>query len=320
MRYSNELGSSAFAVLESPEVLQLRIFSQLRNLSGDQLVATFKPLKDPPDLAAKLPSGASAYVRLSAAPDALWRELNRTSPADAGRLRDRVQEATGLDVEKDLVPSFAGNVGIAVYLDASSLIEAIMGEEVGTLDQSSFLVVAQLANPQAVKVALDKVMKANPGNDRAEVNGAQYYRLGDGAQAAIKDDDLFLVIGGVPPQAPKAPAKRGKKAPPPPPINFGILSRVLAPSGMTLSQELKRVGVAGFQVPGQENVWVNIAGIVRNIERAGTEQGGVAGAGTRLFSERAADLRDALLEARPGKDGVDADLWIRFLARKSAAR
>ncbi|MGZ6144241.1 MAG: PKD domain-containing protein, partial [Myxococcales bacterium] len=141
MRYSSELGSSAFAVLENPDFLQLRIWSQLRNLSGDQLVATFKPLKEPPDLAARLPSGASAYVRLSAAPDALWRQLNRTSPADAARLRDRVQEATGLDVEKDLLPSFAGNVGIAVYLDASSLIEAIMGEEVGTLDQSSFLVV-----------------------------------------------------------------------------------------------------------------------------------------------------------------------------------
>ena len=321
VRFGSEIGSSAFAVLENPEVLQFRIFSQLKNLTGDQLLATFKPLAQPPDLAAKLPSGASAYLRISAAPQALWKELGRTAAADAGRLRDRVQEATGLDVEKDLIPSFAGNVGIAVYLDASALVEAIMGEEVGTLDRSSFVVVAQLQGADNVRTALDRAAKANPGSEKAQVNGATYWRIGDTAQAAIRDTDLFLVIGGVPPQPKPAPKKKGRKAKAPAePPDFGILGRILAPSGQTLSQELKRIGVQGFQVPGQENLWVNIAGIVRGIERAGTEQGGIAGAGSRLFAERAADLRDALFEARPGKEGVDADLWIRFLGRKSAAR
>jgi PKD repeat protein len=320
MRFSSELGASAFAILENPDLLQVRIWSQLKNLAGQQMVDAFKPLKEPPDLAAKLPSGASMYARFSGKPAALWAELSRMSSGDATRLRDRIQDATGLDVEKDLLPSFAGNLGVGVYLDASALIEAIMGEEVGSLDQSSFVVAAQLQNVQAVQAALERVMAANPGNDRAEVNGAQYYRVGDGAQAAIKDDTLFLVIGGVPPQETHKSAKRGRKAAPRGPINLGILGRVLQPSGTTLSQELKRIGVQGFQVPGQENVWVNIAGIVRSIERAGTEQGGIAGAGTRLFADRAADLRDALFEARPGKDGVDADLWIRFLSRKAASR
>src|SRR5205807_9765181 len=138
---------------------------------------------------------------------------------------------------------------------------------------------------------------------------------------AVKDDTLFRVIGGVPPQDTRPPLKKGRKAPPRKgPINLGFLAKVLQPSGTTLSQELKRVGVQGFQVSGQQNVWVNIGGIVKSIERAGTEQGGMAGAGTRMFAERAADLRDALFEARPGKDGVDADLWIRFLSRKAAAR
>ena len=85
---------------------------------------------------------------------------------------------------------------------------------------------------------------------------------------------------------------------------------------LSLSQEFKRIGISGFQFPGQENVWVNIAAVVRSIERAGAEEGGVASTAARLFAERAADLRDALFEARPGKDGVDADLWIRFLPRK----
>jgi hypothetical protein len=63
-----------------------------------------------------------------------------------------------------------------------------------------------------------------------------------------------------------------------------------------------------------------VAGIVRSIERAGTEQGGVAGQGARLFAERAAALRDALLQAHASPDGLDADLWIRFLPHKTAAK
>jgi hypothetical protein len=66
---------------------------------------------------------------------------------------------------------------------------------------------------------------------------------------------------------------------------------------------------------------VDVAGIVRSVERAAGAQGGMAGQGARLFAERAADLRDALYEMRPGKEGMDADLWLRFLPpKKSAAK
>jgi hypothetical protein len=326
-RLSNELSTSAFAVYTKPdnrELLQIRMFSQLRSLAGDGLVAAFKPLLPPPDLASRLPSGAAAYLRISAAPQALWRELTRTAGADAQRLRDRVQETAGLDLEKDLIPSFSGNVGIGVYLDAASLIEAILGEQVGSFDRSAFLVAAQLKDPQTVQAALERAMKSRPASDRAQVNGASWFRLGDGAQAAIKEGVLFLSLGGQPPaEPPPARGKKKKAAPPPPKAptekDLGVLARVLMPSGPTLGQEFKRIGVAGFEVPGQENIWLDIAGIVRSIERAGGEQGGVAGQGARLFADRAGDLRDALFEARPGKEGIDADLWLRFLPQKKSA-
>ena len=103
--------------------------------------------------------------------------------------------------------------------------------------------------------------------------------------------------------------------------DLGVLGRVLQMQGQSLAQHLKRIGIAGFDVPGQQNVWVDVAGIVRSVERAAGAHGGVAGQAARLFADRAADLRDALFEARPGKEGVDADLWIRFLpARKSAGK
>ncbi len=326
-RLSGELGASAFAILEKPEnreLVQVRMFAQLKNLAGDQLVAAFKPVLRPPDLASRLPGDAAAYLRISAAPEALWRELTRTAGADAARLRDRVQEMTGLDLEKDLIPSFAGNIGIGVYLDASSLIEAVLGEQVGSFDRSAFVVAAQLSNPQTVRAALDRAMRARPAVDRAQLNGASWFRLGDGAQAAVRDDVLFLAIGGTPPPASEAPTARRRskqQAKPASAADLGVLGRVLQMQGQSLGQHLKRIGIAGFDVPGQQNVWVDVAGIVRSVERAAGAQGGVAGQAARLFADRAADLRDALFEARPGKEGVDADLWIRFLpARKSAGK
>jgi hypothetical protein len=329
LRLSGELGASAFAVVDQPELLQLRMYSQLRNLNGGQLAAAFTPSGPPPDLAARLPSGAAVYLRLSASPAALWRELTRAAGADTARLRDRVQESMGLDVEKDLIPSFTGNVGIAVYLDASSLIEAILGEQVGSLDRSSFLVAAELSSPDIVQAALERAMKPRPATDRAVVNGANYFRLGDGAQAAIKDGMLFLAIGGQPPPAlaEEAPVRGRKKARPPPPPKaiappeMGVLGRVLtANGGGSLGRELYSSGLRGFDRVGQQDAWVDVAGIVRSIERAGADQGGVAGQSARLFAERAAALRDALIQARATPEGLDADLWIRFLPRKTASK
>jgi len=328
-RLSGELGASAFAVIDQPDLLQLRLYSQLRNLSGEQLAKALKPAKPPPDLAARLPAGAAAYLRLSASPAALWRELTRAAGADTARLRDRVQEATGLDLEKDLLPSFTGNVGIGVYLDASSLIEAILGEQVGSFDRSAFLIAAELSGPDTVQAALERAMKSRPITDRALVNGANYFRLGDGAQAAIKDGLLFLAIGGAPPQPvaeePAGKRKKAKAPPPPRPVTvaqMGILGRALnAPNGAgSLGRELRTSGLRGFDREGQQDAWVDVAGIVRSIERAGTEQGGVVGQGARLFAERAAALRDALLQAHASPDGLDADLWIRFLPHKTAAK
>jgi PKD domain len=320
IRLGGALATSSFSVLEKPDLLQLRMFALPRSLTGDKLAAAFTPEKPPADLAATLPAGAAAYLRISAAPQALWGELTRAAGADAIRLRDRVSESMGLDLEKDLIPSFSGNVGVAVYLDAASLVSALLGEEVGSFDRSAFLVAAQLARPDTVRAALERATKSRPPTDRAEIAGASWFRLGEAAQAALKGDVLLLAIGGAPPPPPAPPHPvRGRK-----PLaqamtleDLGLLGKALAPGNApTLSQSFKRIGVAGFDQSGQQNIWVDVAGIVRSIERAGSDQGGVAGAGAHLFADRAAGVRDALFEARPGKDGIDADLWLRF-ARKS---
>src|SRR5260370_13893988 len=97
-RYTHELGAAAFALADQPELLQMRLWSQLKNLQGAALKAAFTPSRAPPDIAARLPPHAAAYLRLSAAPGALWHELTRASGADAAPRRDRVAHATGLDV------------------------------------------------------------------------------------------------------------------------------------------------------------------------------------------------------------------------------
>jgi len=77
---SSEVGASAFAIYDKPEnreLLQIKMFAQLKNLAGDQLVAAFKPLLAPPDLASRLPGDAAAYARISAAPQALCEQKAR---------------------------------------------------------------------------------------------------------------------------------------------------------------------------------------------------------------------------------------------------
>jgi hypothetical protein len=238
-----------------------------------------------------------------------------------------VQEATGLDVEKDLIPAFTGNVGVAVYLDAGSLVGAILGEQVGSLDKSAFILAAELSDVNAATAALERAMKGHPAAEHAQFNGAAYYRLGDAAQAAIKDGFLYLDIGGAaPPAAEPAPAK-GKHRKPSAPrqltiAEMGPLGEVLQPAPESLGKMLFNAGLRGFDVSGQQDLWIDFAGVSRSIERAGSEQGGAVGQSARLFADRAASLRDLLFETRPSKDGsgMDADLWVRFLSRKSASR
>ena len=186
------------------------------------------------------------------------------------------------------------------------------------------MIAAQLTSPQTVQAALERAMQQRPATDRAEVNGGSWFRLGDGAQAAVRNDVLFLALGGTPPGEEQPARGKSRKKQKPKKLtlaDLGILGKVLVLQGPSLGQHFKKIGVVGFDVPGQQNVWIDVAGIVRSVERAAGAQGGMAGQGARLFAERAADLRDALYEMRPGKEGLDADLWLRFLPpKKSAAK
>jgi len=59
-------------------------------------------------------------------------------------------------------------------------------------------------------------------------------------------------------------------------------------------------------VSGQQNLWVDVAGIRALIERAAGAQGG-ASTGSGLAAERAGESRDLLFEMRPGKEA-----WTRI--------
>lgn len=311
LRAADEFGAAAFAVSDRPELLQVRLFSQPRGMGQGELEAALKPSKPPPDLAAKLPPGAAAYLRLSASPQALWTMLNKQAPSASGH----VQDALALEVEKDLLPSLTGNVGVGVYLDAGSLIEAMMGEQVGNFDKSEFVAAAEITSADAVRAALDKAVRSHPA-DKREVNGATWYRLSDAAQAALSQGTLFLSVGGPPVKAPEVPAapRKGKKSPPPPAPDLGVLGALLTQpaGGDNLGAQLKKAGLRGFDVSGLQAAWVDIASIVHGLEKAASDQGGMAGAAARLFADRASGLRDALLQAHAVPDGLEAELFIRF--------
>jgi hypothetical protein len=319
-RFATQLGLAAFSLLDGPEVLQMKLFAQPRRLSGEELQKTFTPLKPPPDLAARLPRGPAAYVKLSGRPDALWRELLKASQADANRARERAEELTGLDLEKDLLPAFTGNFGIALYLDAAALLEAVLGEEVSAFDRSGFLVAAELAPDRArtLQQAIDR--KIGPAQ-RVPIGGTTLWKLGGGAaMAAVKDGFFYFAVGGLPPEEeepePAPPARRGRRrAPPPPrPARLGPIGLALAPQpgARTLSDQLKEAGVSGLDSPRDQVGWFDVQGLLRSLQTAAEGEGGMVGAGARMVADRMAALRDAVLLARPVPDGVDASLSLRF--------
>lgn len=318
-RISSELGSSAFAIADTDQELAVRYFAQLKNVTPQALAKDLQPSKPPPDLAAHLPAGAAACLKLSASPPALWHELVRTAGADAARLRDHVQDVMGLDVERDLLPSFTGNVAVGVYLDAGSLIEAVMGEQVASFDRSNFVVAAELQSGKAavMQAALDRVTRTRAASDRLELPAGIFYRLGDAAQAAIHDGFFYLSLGGQPPpeQPAPPPGKRGRKAPPTA-AELGALGLVLLPAqgARALGATLQAAGATGFDKPSAQDLWIDIAGLARALQAAADREGGVASLGARLLSERAAGLRDGLLELRAGDEGAEGELRLRFTA------
>ena len=326
-RLAQELGSSAFSVSDSEAEFHVRYFAQLKNVPPRQLAKALEPSRPPPDLAARLPAGAAAYLKLSASPPALWRELVRAAGADAARLRDRVQDVMGLDVEKDLLPAFTGNIGIGVYLDAGSLMQAVMGEQVGSFDRSSFLVAAELDSGKAavMQAALDRATRTRAASDRQAIPSGVFYRLGDAAQAAVKDGFFYLAFGGPaaqPPSAedlPPAPAVSARKKKPLPltAAQLGPLGLVLLPAAgaPTLGATLQKAQAPGFDKASAQDAWVDINGLVHALQSAAEREGGMASVGARLLADRAAGLRDALLELRAGEDGAEGELRLRFMAK-----
>jgi PKD repeat protein len=317
-RFAGQLSQVAFALRARPDALEINLVARPRNVSGNDVQSTLTPLKPPPDLAARLPAGPAAYLKISGRPDALWREALRASQADATRARERAQDLTGLDLEKDLLPAFTGNIGIAMYLDAAALLEAVLGEEVGAFDRSGFLVAAELAPERArpLQQAIDR--KVQPGQ-RVSVAGTTVWKLGGGAaMAAVKDGFLYFALGGPPqeedaqPSPPRRARRRAIRSVPP--AQLGPIGLALAPASgaRTLSDELKDAGVSGLDGARDQVGWFDLQGLLRSLQLAAENEGGVVGAGARTMTERMSALRDAVLDARPAPDGVQAQILVRF--------
>jgi hypothetical protein len=317
-RFAGQLSQAAFALRARPDALEINLVARPRNVSANDVQSTLTPLKTPPDLAARLPAGPAAYLKISGRPDALWREALRASQADATRARERAQDLTGLDLEKDLLPAFTGNIGIAMYLDAAALLEAVLGEEVGAFDRSGFLVAAELAPDRArpLQQAIDR--KVRP-DQRVSVAGTTVWKLGGGAaMAAVKDGFLYFSLGGPPQEEESRPprARRGqrRRIKTVPPAQLGPIGLALAPAAgaRTLSDELKDAQVTGLDGARDQVGWFDLQGLLRSLQAAAESEGGVVGAGARAMTDRMGALRDAVLDAQPAPEGVQAQILVRF--------
>ena len=196
-KFAGQLGAAAFSVQVSEGEVKLSLYSQLtQSSSAKATLEALTPRKAPPPLAGKLPAGAAAFFKLSGEPKAIWRELLKALGSDGPALAARLKELFGTDVETGLLPAVTGNGAVAVYLDAQSLIEALLGEQVAAFDRSTFLGVGELvAGAEGpLRAALD-VASRELGGSR-QVRGATWWPITEGLQAAIKDGFLYTALGG----------------------------------------------------------------------------------------------------------------------------
>jgi hypothetical protein len=305
-----QVGAMAFALRAQTERLDVRLFTQLRNLTGEKLVQAFSPAKPPPDLAALLPGGAIVYLKISGSPAALWREVGRAAGDRKTELEERLRALSGVDVEKDWLPLFTGNAGVAFYLDAAALLEAVLGEQVATFDRSTLVGAVEIAEGKgdAVRAVLERSTRelaAKLPVEKLSVGGAPVWKLGDGALLiSQKGPTFFFALGGPRETAGGRPPESG---------DLGPLGLALQGGKQrTLSDVLRKEGVRGFDLPQDQLVYVDIARAVKLLQQAADQQGGLVSMGARSIAERLAGLRDALFEARPSQEGIDAELTIRF--------
>jgi hypothetical protein len=203
----------------------------------------------------------------------------------------------------------------------------VLGEEVAAFDRSGFLVAAELAPDRArpLQQAIDRKVQRD---QRLSVAGTTVWKLGGGAaMAAVKDGFLYFSLGG-PPQEddaqpnppPRRVRRRGIRSVPP--AQLGPIGLALAPAagGRTLSDELKNAGVSGLDGARDQVGWFDLQGLLRSLQAAAENEGGVVGAGARTMTDRMSALRDAVLDAQPAPDGVQAQILIRFQRAEQGRR
>ena len=334
---SGELGASAFAVDLKSDGLQVRLFGEPRNITGKGLLELMTPLKNPPDLAAQLPGGAAAFFKLSGEPQKAWSELLRALGPDGAQLRERARDFFGAEPQAAFLPLFTGNIGIGIYVDASSLLDAFLGEQVASLDKSTFVSVSEVkaGKDGELHALLDRLNHGGP--EALSVGGATFWKLSDVLQVAARPGWLFVAVGGgaqheepAPPVVdhplpPKRVRKGAKRRPPPAPATpsraqLGPLAAVLLPEpgAHSLGEELSQDGLRGFDLPQDQLGWLDVQGVLRSLQHAADAQGGIVSSGVRLLAGRVRGVRDALFEARPAADGIGATLTVRFVERQGA--
>ena len=188
-------------------------------------------------------------------------------------------------------------------------------------DRSGFLVAAELAPERArtLQQAIDR--KVNPAQ-RISIGGTTLWKLGDGAaMAAVKDGFLYFAVGGSTadseepePAAPPSRGRRRKVPPPTRPAQLGPIGIALAPDrgARPLAAQIQEAGVPGLDSPTNQIGWFDVQGLLRSLQAAAESEGGMVGAGTRMVADRMAAVRDAVLVAQPGQEGIDATLSLRF--------
>jgi hypothetical protein len=248
-RETSSFDSMALATSLLPDSIRLRFWGR-RGAESDTWADAFPRQALRSDLAATLPTGALFWAQTSGPPLLLWQETMRNAEMDPARIGEGLKALFGGDADQEMLPSFTGHFGMALYPDAARLQSS---DAASPGSRPVLVVVAELVagKERSIEAVLDRGMeklsrRRTTPVERRRLGSFPVWRVGgSGAIIAVRDERLFVALDMA---AGKRPVdeKDGARA-------KRLLSRKARPARWPLEATSEELGPLGAILEPQAN-------------------------------------------------------------------
>jgi len=327
---TSALGSMAFAVSLLPDSIRMRFWGRRRTPSEAGAGAFPRPdLRS--DLAGTLPTGALFWAQTSGSPSLLWRETVRNTKMDPARIGEGLKALFGAEADREVLPSFTGHFGMALYPDTAHL-QSPDAPPPGS--RTVLLVVGELVagKERSIEAVLDRGLEKLSKRhatvvERRRVGSFPVWRVAGGRLiAAVRDERLFVALdlpadkGAAVKESADATRLGAKKARPArwpleaTPEELGPLGAVLRPQANArslrddLGERAAPVATVGSSIIVSRGAILDIPGLIRTTLRLKGDESTTIEALEGFFQQRPAALQQAVFDWTLREGTVEGEL------------